>query len=224
MRSWFLLIFFLGGFAKAAPAVDTASPSNVTPSPESASPPVSAPIVTTPVIMNPATPTTSVPVTPPPVVQPATPDAAMKVCAPSPVPAPPKLALGAAVQILLPTNMPEFITTTPIYGPQIAIPIDAKTAWVSDITFGMGSGVTALLTESALRFSLPTPFLPFFVVVGVQYLHYVAPQNSYNFAGIHFGPGLVLPLEKVMDLQLGLKFYLQSKFMTTLGGALVFPL
>lgn len=218
----FIFILFLGGIAQAEtpPPKPVEVQSMPVPAPYPIPSPAPSPTSTTPPpsSSNPSSPTGTAPVS-------TTVSTRDKVTiSPSQ-----DLSMGVAVQILLPTNMPGFVATTPVYGPQINVPLngksDGKMSWVSSATVGgFGSGVYVLLTESAVRFPLPTPFLPFYFFVGAQYMYYVSAPNSYSYAGIHFGPALILPLEKVMDLQLGIKLYLQSQFMTALGGSLIFRL
>jgi hypothetical protein len=133
------------------------------------------------------------------------------------------LGLGAVLQLLLPSRLPEFLSSTSAVGPLVSIPI-GDLALVQSFTYGPSGETSAYFLESTLRVPLKTPFLPWYALAGVQFLHYSAPIKSHNYVGVHIGPALLFNMSKGLDLQLSMKIYFQSDMMTSFSGNLIFAL
>ncbi len=135
------------------------------------------------------------------------------------LPAPPgAVTVGLGLQVVLP-NFQNFDGSLAMYGPLLSVPVGSHSVHLL-ANFGASDSSMAYLVESAFLFNLQTPYLPWFLLGGVHFLHYRALQVNHDIFGVHVGPGLKFAMGNSMELELAMKIYFQQVIMTSFSGGL----
>ncbi len=133
-----------------------------------------------------------------------------------------ELHLVAALQYLLPNQLPDFIDPVFAYGAGVGIPIGGDFIDVQGL-YGTAEGVSLILTEANYRFLLNTPLFTAFLLAGGHYLRYSSPATHDGFGGTA-GFGFLIPLSGGLEITVGAKGYIESRTVLSFGGSFAFAI
>lgn len=134
---------------------------------------------------------------------------------------PPPHELGAAIQLLLPSRLPDLETTVPAYGPRFGFVL-GKGLLQTQVLYGYSDSVSAFVGEINYRYSVSTPFFVLFVLAGPHYFHYTFGKTNHDKVGPQLGYGFAFTASKNFDMQLEMKVYFHHKPILSFGGGFVF--
>jgi hypothetical protein len=128
------------------------------------------------------------------------------------------LRLGLLIQVLMPSNVPNFTRNALAYGLAVGVPAGPGSIFAAGSYGTNDGGLSSYLIESNYRIWLRTPFLTPYVQAGAHFLHYRTAGTDYDGMGVNIGFGFVLSMERNFEVTLGLQGYLRAYSLLAFGG------
>ena len=125
--------------------------------------------------------------------------------------------VGLHIQTILPGQLPDFVSSLPVYGPILGIPFFGDNLQLQAF-YGTLSDFWIYTFEANYRFNVATPFFTGFAQAGAHYMNYKRLANGHSYAGPNFATGVSFDMADNFDMNLLLKVYLQEHPLFSFGG------
>lgn len=130
--------------------------------------------------------------------------------------------IGVSLQFLVPNRLPEFLSPVTAYGPVVGIPVgDDQIRF--EFLYASLNQFSLYWLDVCYRLTLRTPFFIGFLSGGFQYFHYSFP-DSFDKFGPNVGTGLILAFTNNLQIDIGMRAFVQEKLIIGFGGTLAFLL
>lgn len=137
-----------------------------------------------------------------------------------------RFEVGLVYSALIPSGLPDFNITLPIYGPVLGVPLFGGTLQLQGATGSdSGTGLTLYLAEATYRLEMSIPYFNSFALVGAHILHYSASGGvTHQGVGANFGIGLSFLMGRGFEMAFSLRTYVQQRSTISFGGGFSFLL